>query len=220
MTVRHDTLVLTVLLAACAMFAACAGPSDWYSETAYMLRYGEDARHADGRAAGEVVTPRSARLPELVPLMTPAQTRAHRVVAADGAFVTPERPAASDSSRATPVSIDLDRLTAFLREQQGVGVVDIRVRNGRYAGASNELHVRIVTSERTEVDAMHDFALICAGVFGMDSSGTVDVVEASAVDGALTPWLGLQTTMDAFDEYQRGDIDLAGWVKSLDMRQY
>ena len=182
------------------------------------MRYGADARRVAQRAPGEVVIPRSARLPALVSLMTPAQMRPHRVVTAAGAFVTPSEGAGAP--KATSVDIDLDRLTAFLREQYGVGVVDIRAVNGRYARAKNEVRVRIVTGERTEVDAVHAFALICAGVYGMDSSRSVDVVQTSAVDGALTPWLGLRTTMDAFDAYRRGDVHLAGWVKSLDMRQY
>jgi len=151
--------------------------------------------------------------------MTPAETRSHPVVAADGAFVAPDVAAASASTAAS-VSVDIDQLAAFLREQYGVGVVDIRVVNGRYSSADNELRLRIVTDERTEVDAVHDFALICAGVYGMDANGTVDAVQASAVDGALTPWLGLRTSMPDFDEYRRGGIDLAGWVKRLDMRQY
>jgi hypothetical protein len=219
MTIRFQAAASAILAAGCAAFMACAAPSDLYSETGYMMRYGDDTRRAAQRNPGDVVIPRSARLPALVSLMTPAQMRSDRVVVADGAFVVPDAAAVS-ASQATPVEVDIDRLTAFLREQQGVGVVDVRIVNGRYAGADNEVRVRIVTSERTEVDALHDFALICAGVYGMDANGGVDVVEASAVDGALTPWLGLRTTMDAFNAYRRGDVDLAGWVKSLDMRQY
>ncbi|MBT5533371.1 hypothetical protein HOK31_09950 [Candidatus Poribacteria bacterium] len=185
-----------------------------------MMRYGEDARRQAGRGIGEVVTPPEARLATLVSLMTVAERRPHRVVAADGAFVVPQGGADVSAGSLAPIAVDADRLTTFLREQYGIGIVDISEANGRYNGAQNELRVRLVTDECTEAEALHDFMLICAGVYGMDSERTVDVVRASAVDGSLQPWLDLGTTMDAFDEYRRGDLDLAGWVRGLDRSHY
>ncbi|MAF12115.1 hypothetical protein CMK11_16850 [Candidatus Poribacteria bacterium] len=200
--------------------AACAAPVDLYTETAYMMRYGDDARRQAGRGVGELVTPPEARLAKLVSLMTVAERRPHRVVAAEGAFLVPPTGAGSGARTGGPIAVDAHRLTTFLREQYAIGVVDIREANGRYTGAHNELRVRLVTDERTEANALHDFMLICAGVYGMDAGRTVDVVSASAVDGSLQPWLDLRTTMNAFDEYRRGDLDLNGWVRSLERSHY
>ena len=199
---------------------ACAAPPDLHTETGHMIRYGQDARQRDRRAAGETVTPASARLPVLVPIMTEAQRRPYRVVEAAGAFVVPMERGRPDGGVADPIAVDVTQLTDFIREQYRLAVVDIRAANGRYAGSRNELHVRLVPSARTQEDALHEFMLVCAGVYGMDPGRTIDVVRMSAVDRSLGSWLDMRTTMTAFGAYQRGDLDLAAWVRDLHMERH
>ena len=217
MTLWSDRTAIAALVAACVGIVACAAPADLYSETAHMMRYGAEARTRDARAPGDAVMPAEARLPVLVSLMTKAQERPHRVVAAQGAFIVSAEPV--DANATDPIAVDTEQLTEFIRKQYGVAVVDISVANGRYAGLRNELRVRLVASERTKEAALHEFMLICAGVYGMDPGRTVDAISASAVDRTLASWLDISTTMTAFDSYQRGDLDLAGWVQRLNMKQ-
>jgi hypothetical protein len=231
---ERRSLCLLVGAAVVLVASGCRPPRDYYRETAYMARLGEELRAQANRAPGQSVEPASAERAVVVPIaLEPSPMRLE--------FAPEERPAAprvdegavreralqgqtpaeeTGPAPTTAIQFDRARFSDFLRAQYEVAVLEAKAINGRLAGGANILRVEFIPRARSDESLLKEFLLICAATAGMDAQDTVDVVVGLAADAQLLPWMSLKASMADFTAYRDGRLSLKEWQKRVEIVRY
>ncbi|MBM3216204.1 hypothetical protein FJZ36_14965 [Candidatus Poribacteria bacterium] len=202
--------------------AGCSAPANYYRQTAYMTRLGEETRRQTGRRLGS-----SELQPGLSTNLAFDMADGAEIRLAPVALTSPDAnvlprldPVPTDPTSAEPIGIDRSRLIEFLRRRYEVAVVDTQALNGRIAGSQNVLRVEFLPRARSDESLMREFALICAAVQGMDDGRSIDTVVALATSAGFLPWLSMRADLSRFDAYQKGTISLEEWRRGVEIARY
>lgn len=205
----------------------CQAPRNYYLETAYMMRLGEETRAESGRKPGEPLVPTDANRSVVVPIDLKGMTDSRLERLPDGAALadpTTEvtRIEATSESSLPMMSVDFDRakFVTFLRSRYEIAVIEAKAINGRLAKGENILRVEFIPRARTDDSTLKEFLLICAATVGMDAKQSVDTVIGMGVNAQLLPTMSLRLSLSAFREYQDGRLSLTDLRKQLEWVKY